>query len=1150
MVRRLALGRTWAGALALAAALAVPPQGGEAAVAPLSEAWTTEQPAPGATPGATPGTTPGTMPGVAPGPVALVPEPAGDRALAERAPGMPEVRFARWPHVSHGQLVFSHHGDLWIGAADGSGIRRLTSHVGNDIRPRFSPDGTQVAFTSNRAGANHVWVVPAEGGEPRQVTFHPSADNVQYWTPDGGAILISTNRGHDPFRTPLYRAPLDGSIPTPLGMDEASSGMMRQDGAMVAFNRKGFSFTRRGYLGNNAADLWVQEVASGSFRQLTNVEMRDYQAQGHTALPMWGADGMVYYMAEKGGPFNLWRISPEGGEPEQVTFHTIDGIQYPSISPDGRIISYTKDFHIWTLDLDEGTPRRLTLEMRTDPRDPTVEMHTFQNRAEGFSPSPDGEYLAVDVRGRIFLVPAEDGVGEKIPLTPGAFRERHHAWSPDGRMLAFVSDRSGEEEIWVHEVATGEQRQLSRHPSLKTGAHWSPDSRRLVFEASNTLFLLEVEGGRQTELAYNRAGGFNVQGFSPDGEWLVYTRRDRDMNAEVYLFEIATRREIDMTRNPWTNTGGILTPDQRHLVFLSNRGGGPTQLWAVSLARMTEDPDDPLVREREARGATLRDRAGDNGSGNARDQAPRGEAEREGDATGSRRGAPTPIQVDEEGLERRARPLTTGNTGVSSPFLSADGRTVYFLGSDGDGAGLFAVGIDGRNRRRVAAGSFPGLTPSAAGRYVFFRGTSAGAPGSEVHRMQLSNQRRARVDFSLPIWVDLEEEWRQIFEESWRVMTYRFYDETMHGTDWEAIREKYRALLPNVASYDDLHDVANKMLGELNASHLGVSGPSSRSQPSTARPRYLGFEMEPAEGGRYRVSYLYPEGPADHEWLDLAVGDYVLALEGEELRAGDNYWRTLSRLVNDWVTVRVASDPQGGNARDLRMATVPSVVNLRYEAWVEANRRVVEEASGGRIAYVHIRAMNQPSLERFRNEINRFWNAEGIVVDVRFNGGGNIDQELIDILERQPYQFWNPRWGDATWGRRPRQAIAGPRVMLINHRSGSDAEVTPLGFQQLGLGSLVGNPTAGAVIATGSYGLLHGGSIRTPGSLVVTWDPTQPDNQGVNLENLGVAPDVWVENTPDDVLSGFDRELHAAVEEAMRKLRAEEEARRRGGAPP
>jgi tricorn protease len=1047
------------------------------------------------------------------------------------------ARFALWPHTSHGMLVFSYQGDLWIGAADGTGMRRLTAHVANDVRPRFSPDGRHVAFTSNRSGTNNVYVVPVEGGEPHQLTFHPTGDNVQYWTPDGDGVVISSSRGPERFRSPLYVAPLDGTIPVPLPMDGASSGMIRQDGRMVAFNRKGFSLTRRGYLGNNAADVWVQDLESGTFRQLTNVDVRAYRDEGHNALPMWGADGMVYFISEANGPFNLWRVDPAGGDPEQVTFHTADGIQYPSMSPDGRTVSYTKGFDVWTLEIPEGEPRRVDIRLRADPRAHPVELHTFRDRAEGFSPSPDGSYLAVDVRGRIFLVPSEEGIGEKVQVTDTPWRDRFHSWSPDGRLLAYVSDETVDEEVWVYEVATGERRQVTSHASMKTGVEWSPDSGRLAFAADNRLFLVDVAAGGQTELAHNPAGGYELLGFSPDGEWLVYNRRDEDMNREVYLFEIATREEVNVTGDPFNAQGGVLTPDQKRLVFRSNRDGGTNHLFVVSLARMVEDPDDPLVRERRERGQTLRERAA-----GADDPEAAGSSTR---SSGS--SEPDPIRIDVEGIDRRAVQLTSGGNAVGIHFLSADGVTVYFTSSDSDGPGLFAVDLDGRNRRRVAGGSFPGITPSADRRYVFFRGSTAGGPGSELHRMTLQNQRRQQVRFELPVWVDLREEWRQIFEESWRVMRYRFYDEDMHGTDWEGIRGKYRALLPHVSTYDDVYAVANKMLGELNASHLGVSGPASRPQANDYRARYLGFEMEPGEGGRYRVSHLYRDGPADREWLDIGVGDYVLALDGEELRAGDNYWRMLTRRVNEYVTVRVADAPDGRGARALRMATVGSLNQIRYEEWVQRNREFVEEESGGRIAYVHIQAMNQPSLRRFENEINQFWNAEGIVVDVRFNSGGNIDQQLIDILERQPYQFWNPRWGAPTWGRRPRQAIAGPKVMLINHRSASDAEVTPLGFQQLGLGRLVGNPTAGAVIATGSYGLIHGGSIRTPGSLVVTYDPTQPDNHGVNLENLGVAPDVWVENTPEDELAGFDRELKAAVDEAMRMLREEEAARTAAG---
>ena len=392
------------------------------------------------------------------------------------------------------------------------------------------------------------------------------------------------------------------------------------------------------------------------------------------------------------------------------------------------------------------------------------------------------------------------------------------------------------------------------------------------------------------------------------------------------------------------------------------------------------------------------------------------------------------------------------------------------------------------------------------------------------------------MNFAFSVKVDQRAEWEQILDESWRVMKYRFYDEKMHGRDWAAIKARYKPLLKYVGTNEDLYDLANEMIGELNASHTGVSGPPTRPMPRAYTTRFLGFELEPAKG-RYRVSHIYRGGPADKEWIDLKVGDYVLAIDGKELKAGDNYWKTLSETLNEYVPVRVATSPSGEGAKVVRINSVTSLTDTKYEEWVAKNREFVDKESNGEIAYVHIRSMNQPSLARFRNEIDQYSNKKGIVVDIRFNGGGNIDQELIDILERRPYQFWNARNGSRTWGRRPRQAIAGPKVMLVNHRSGSDSEVTPMGFRQLGLGRIVGNPTAAAVIATGSYALINGGAIRTPGSLVITYDPTKPNNYGVNLENYGVPPDVWVENTPMDQLKGFDRELKVAVDEAKKMMK-------------
>jgi tricorn protease len=327
------------------------------------------------------------------------------------------------------------------------------------------------------------------------------------------------------------------------------------------------------------------------------------------------------------------------------------------------------------------------------------------------------------------------------------------------------------------------------------------------------------------------------------------------------------------------------------------------------------------------------------------------------------------------------------------------------------------------------------------------------------------------------------------------------------------------------------------MIGELSASHTGVSGPPSVQAPRGYATRFLGFELEPANG-RYRISHIYKDGPADKEWVDLAVGDYVLAIDGTELKAGDNYWKVLSSTLNDYIPVRYAKTPAGESAKTVRLAsiTAQALNNIKYEQWVADSRAIVDKESAGQIAYLHIRSMDQPSLARFRNEINQYWNKKGIIVDIRYNGGGNIDQELLDILERKPYEYWNPRNGSRAAGRRPREAIDGPKILLTNHRSASDSEVTPMGFRQLGLGTIVGAPTSGQVIATGSYALINGGSIRTPGSLVVTYDNTKPNNYGINLENYGVAPDVWVKNTPMDEKKGFDRELRVAIDEAMKRI--------------
>lgn len=1089
------------------------------------------------------------------------------------------VKFLRYAAIANdGTIAFTYHDDIWLANQDGSNPRRLTANIARDFQPRFSPDGRTIAFTSDRNGNNDVFIVPVTGGEPKQLTYMSGNDEAVSWTPDGKEVLFSTSRGAMQWGSPLYKVALDGSIPRSLGMDMGRTGMIKQDATLVAFNRMLPTYWRKGYRGNANADIAVGDLRTGQIREVTDTSMRAHRSNVHDVHPMWGVDGKIYYASERDNHFNIWRMNPDGSGQQQVTHHKDDGVQFPSISPDGKRMIYENNFVLWTLDIPGGQPKQVSIRIAADPKEGDITVLTANGRADGFSPSPDGEWVAVDAHGEIFIVPAEQGIGEMRQVTNSAWRDDGQVWSPNGKYLAYTSDESREEEIWIYELATGAKRKVSNIEAPKTNLTWAPNGTTLLFTANNRLYEVDVsKTAAPRELAYNQAGGYSNISYAADGKLLVYTRSNDTQIPEVYIYDPATRREINVSRNPIPNGTapaggggggrggggmGVLTPDGTQVVFTSGRTG-VNQVYVVSLAKLTEDANDPVVKERKAREAARAagrgGRAGGGGGGGG------AAADPVTDPTVP----PITLKVDEAGIDRRAVQLTTGTSSVGTVFLSADGRTVYYTvaggapaagggrgrgggpapAADEGGSGLFAIGIDGSNARRIATGTFQGLRPTPDRRMMFFQRAAAdAAPGGrgggattqlgtiEISRFALATPTRIdRVNFSFPVRVDRRDEWKQVLLEAHRVMKYQFYDPDMHGKDWKAALAKYEPLLAYAGTNADVQDIANEMIGELNASHTGVVMPPTRPMPSIAQTRYLGIELDEAPGGRYRISHIYRDGPADKEWLDLAVGDYVLSIDGQDIKSGDNYWKTLTNTLNTYIPIRVAKTAGGENARTVRIASVTSLTDIKYEEWVKNNRDEVEKATNGEIAYVHIRAMNQPSLAQFEREIDRFWDRKGIIVDIRFNGGGNIDQELIDILERRPYEYWNNRSGSPMWGRRPRQLIAGPKVMMTNSRSGSDSEVTPQAFKDLGLGRVVGNPTAAAVIATGSYNLLTmGATIRTPGSKVMRYDENAPNNYGDNLENYGVEPDVWVRNGPMDNLAKRDMELRAAIAEVMR----------------
>ncbi|MGH7471702.1 MAG: hypothetical protein ACRENP_27430, partial [Longimicrobiales bacterium] len=491
--------------------------------------------------------------------------------LAQAASAEP-IRFARYPHVSNdGTIAFSYHGDIWLVNGDGTNPRRLTAHIARDINPRFSPDGRWIAFSSNRVGNNDVFVVATTGGEPRQLTWHSGDDVVLNWTPDGRGIVIATGRGPNPWGAPLHVVPLDGGLPTPLGMDVGRSGMIKQDGSQIAFNRTNMTYWRKGYRGNNSTDIDVLDVRSGEIKQITDADLDKFRAFTQDAHPMWGADGMIYFLSERDGTFNIWRVAAGGGAPAQVTKHNKDGVQFPAISPDGKRMVYENEFELWSLDVPNGQPRKITIDLAFDPKHNATQYLTTTNQADGFAPAPAGDFLAVDWRGEIFLVPTETDTGEKTQITRSAWRDRFQQYSPDGKYVAYITDESGEEEIWLHELSNGARKKLSTHESFKQGFTWSPNSTRIAWPAANRLFEIDVAAGRTAEVAHNADGGFNGISYSPDGKFLLYSRGDADLNTDIYALDLATKRESNLTGNPFRDSGGEITADGRWLVFSSNR---------------------------------------------------------------------------------------------------------------------------------------------------------------------------------------------------------------------------------------------------------------------------------------------------------------------------------------------------------------------------------------------------------------------------------------------------------------------------------------------------------------------------------------------------------------------------------------------------
>jgi tricorn protease len=1110
-------------------------------------------------------------------------------ATAAAAP----IKLARHPDYYAGRITFSYLGDIWTAGEDGTAIHRLTDNIAREVYPRFSPDGKWIAFASNRYGNYDVFVIPAAGGTPKRLTYHTGNDEVVGWSRDGKHIVFRASRGHGAFPTvaTLYEVAVSGGLERPLPVDWGFWGNYSPDGKSLVFNRHPATWSRKHYRGSYSADLWIARLSDNTYTKLLPDE------QYNRYWPMWGADSHIYFVGDPlpndkaikpGSPDvrksvnNIYKIPVAGAaQPAQVTRHTDGNLFWPSMSADGKTIVYEDNFGIWKLDVASGRTSEIILDIVTDEKDNEHEMETVTDEVDSFDLSPSGRRAVISARGQILTIATDRGDITRIMPDKMASRSDSPKWSPDGKYIAYVSDQSGRDEIWISDPEGRAPKRITSLDNEKGALVWAPDSSRLLYTAADKkLYSYTVADGKSAVLASSDLSRIGSVSVSPDSKWVAFGRQDRTLRSHVYIIPITggEERHLSDDKVMYSETNAVWTADGKYIVFTSSEGfsngiasqGGITTtmaLWVTSLRERDRDPMDRDI-DNEAEGLAA--------EAAARQQAGRG---------GGAGASPVTVQIDFNGLARRTRQLTVPGAAIGGLTPSPDGHSVAMTlstpgvgGGRGAGAatdpnaGIYIINVEsgqltrvppaaqttgragGGGRGGAGGGAFGGANMVFArdGRTLYFRsgtglhaatlpnqaGNAAGGPqaagggrggrggpstGSGQAPLEPgggTNQTARQVTYTANIEVDRKALRQQVFNEGWRIMKNRFYDAKMHGADWNNAWETYGPLLDNLVDREELQTVMMMMIGELNASHTGVSG-GPNAVERTQQTRYPGFDLQPDPSGFFKVGHIYQDGPADRDYLKIKEGHYVVSVDNHDLKSGDNYWQYFTLAPGTKFHFMLNDKPAKEGAWEVTITPVASMTDLMYARWVDERREMVNKLSNGDIGYLHIRAMDAPSLRQFQLDLAANRTKKALVIDQRFNGGGGIDQELLSILSGRRYQYTQGR--DAGFQMARPQNFYGPMVVMQNERSASDAEMFPAGFKALGLGKVVGVPTMGAVIGTGSYTLLDGSAIRTPGSGV--WTST-----GENMENYGVPPDVHVDNTPSDFIKGRDAQIEKAVE--------------------
>jgi tricorn protease len=1061
-------------------------------------------------------------------------------------PNTRDTRLLAQPATSGTHVAFVYADDVWVAKLDGTDVRRLTTDDGVESRPAFSPDGKLIAFSAQYDGNVDVFVVPAEGGVPRRLTWHPGADLVQAFTVDGTHVLFTSGRAaFTGAYQHLYTVPVGGGVEEQLPIPNAYQAAYSPDGKRVAYNPLPPAFDQwKQYRGGRVSRVWLYNSADHAVEKVPQPAER-----ANDVDPMW-IGGTVYFRSDRDGEFNVYAYDTASKQVRRVTRH--EDFPVLKASAGGGKIVYEQAGYLHLLDPASGSSKRLVIPVPADLRETRARFVKGPDYIRNAGISPSGARAVFEFRGEIVTVPAEKGDVRNLTGSAGA-HERSPQWSPDGSRIAYFSDASGEYELHVtpHDGKGEVKRFTLGGAGFYDGLTWSPDSQKVAFrDNSQSAFWVDLATGAMKRIGGNRVyspiNPLTVD-WSPDSKWIAYVVSTQPLVNTVFAYSIDQDRSWAITDGLSEVTEPVFDKGGKYLYLFGSTDAGPVQDWfAQSISDMRRTRNVYLVVLRRGVVSPLQKESDEEKPKKAEDADRKPEPAKSADkpAAGAEKPAQAPekkanaeekvpFAVDFDGIEHRilALPIPAGDL---SDLQVGESGHLYYQRREGRDASLNHFDLAKRKNETPLA-SADGYVLSADGKKVLYVKDRAWFIAAMGPKITPGEGRIAASD--IEVRIDPRAEWAQIFNEAWRINRDYFYAPNMHGVDWAAMKAKYAAFLPDLATRGDLNRVVMWMCSELAVGHHRTGGGDRLEQPKTVPGGLLGADYEVANG-RYRFKRVLgglnwtPDlrAPLTEPGVDVKAGEYLLSVNGREVRPPANLYSFFENTSGKIVELTVGPNADGTGSRTVQVVPIASESALRNRDWVEGNLKKVDKATGGRVAYVYVPNTAAAGHTYFKRYFFPQAHKEAVIVDERFNGGGSVADYYIDILRRPFISNWAMRYGDDL--KTPTASIQGPKVMIIDEMAGSGGDLLPWMFRKFKLGPLVGQRTWGGLVGTlGFPVLMDGGGITAPNLAI--WVP----GEGWVVENEGVPPDIEVEQTPADVIAGRDPQLDKAIEVVMAELK-------------